>query len=214
MTTMTTGLELQNVSLSVGSRQLLSLSCSVAPGEVITVMGASGTGKSTLLAFIAGFLGDAFTAEGRVLLAGKELNAVPAEKRRIGLLFQDALLFPHLSVAANLKFGLARKVGESPRERDLRIELALDAIGLAGFGDRDPASLSGGQQSRVALMRLLLSEPKAILLDEPFSNLDMQLREEIRTFTFDTLRAANVPAFLVTHDLADAQAAGGKIIAL
>ena len=211
---MDTGLELQNVSLSVGSRQLLSLSCSVAPGEVITVMGASGTGKSTLLAFIAGFLGDAFTAEGKVLLTGKELNAVPAEKRRIGLLFQDALLFPHLSVAANLKFGLGRKVGESSRERDLRIELALDAIGLAGFGDRDPASLSGGQQSRVALMRLLLSEPKAILLDEPFSNLDMQLREEIRTFTFDTLRAANVPAVLVTHDLADAQAAGGKIIAL
>jgi len=211
---MDTGLELQNVSLSVGSRQLLSLSCSVAPGEVITVMGASGTGKSTLLAFIAGFLGDAFTAEGKVLLAGKELNAVPAEKRRIGLLFQDALLFPHLSVAANLKFGLGRKVGESPRERDLRVELALDSIGLAGFGDRDPASLSGGQQSRVALMRLLLSEPKAILLDEPFSNLDMQLREEIRTFTFDTLRAANVPAFLVTHDLADAQPAGGKIIAL
>ncbi len=211
---MNTGLELQNVSLRVGSRQLLALSCGVAPGEVITVMGASGTGKSTLLAFIAGFLGDAFTAEGKVFLAGKELNAVPAEQRRIGLLFQDALLFPHLSVAANLKFGLARKVGESPEARDSRIEQALETIGLAGFGDRDPASLSGGQQSRVALMRLLLSEPHAILLDEPFSNLDMQLREEIRTFTFDTLRAANVPAFLVTHDLADAQAAGGRIIAL
>jgi putative thiamine transport system ATP-binding protein len=109
---------------------------------------------------------------------------------------------------------LIRKVGESPEARDSLIEQALEKIGLAGFGDRDPSSLSGGQQSRVALMRLLLSEPHAILLDEPFSNLDMQLREEIRTFTFDTLRAANVPAFLVTHDLADAQAAGGEIIAL
>jgi len=211
---MNTGLELQDVSLSVGSRQLLSLSCTIAPGEVMTVMGASGTGKSTLLAFIAGFLGDAFTAEGKISLEGEALNPVPAEQRRIGLLFQDALLFPHLSVAENLKFGLVRTAGESRTDRDDRVEQALEEISLGGFGERDPASLSGGQQSRIALMRLLLSEPQAILLDEPFSNLDMQLRGEIRAFTFDSIRAANIPALLVTHDLADAQAAGGKILAL
>ena len=142
------------------------------------------------------------------------MNSVPAEQRRIGLLFQDALLFPHLSVAENLKFGLVRTAGESRKDRDGRVEQALEAISLGGFGDRDPASLSGGQQSRISLMRLLLSEPQAILLDEPFSNLDMQLRGEIRALTFDSIRAANIPALLVTHDLADAQAAGGKILAL
>ncbi|MDC1120027.1 ATP-binding cassette domain-containing protein, partial [Gammaproteobacteria bacterium] len=124
---MNTGLELQDVSLSVGSRQLLSLSCTIAPGEVMTVMGASGTGKSTLLAFIAGFLNEAFTAEGRIVLENKALNSVPAEQRRIGLLFQDALLFPHLSVADNLKFGLVRTAGESRKDRDDRVEQALEA---------------------------------------------------------------------------------------
>ena len=211
---MNAGLELQNVSLRVGTRPLLSLNCSVPPGEVMTVMGASGTGKSTLLAFVAGFLSDDFTAEGLIFLEGKVLNSVPAEQRRIGLLFQDALLFPHLNVAENLRFGLVRTQGESQTERDDRVEKALEGISMEGFGGRDPASLSGGQKSRVALMRLLLSKPKAILLDEPFSNLDVQLREEIRAFTFDAIRAANIPALLVTHDLEDAQATKGEVITL
>jgi len=198
------------VQIALQGRMLLALDTRIAPGEVLTVMGPSGSGKSTLLAFAAGFLTPAFTAGGRVCLAGREITALPAEQRGIGLLFQDPLLFPHLSVAGNLRFGLPRAVSD----KAARVEAALAQIGLAGFGERDPATLSGGQQSRVALMRLLLSAPRAVLLDEPFSTLDTALRHEIRELVFGRLREAGLPSLLVTHDHADAEAAGGRIITL
>ena len=199
-----------HVEIALRGRTLLTLDARIAPGEVLTVMGPSGSGKSTLLAFAAGFLSPAFAARGRVCLAGREITALPAERRGIGLLFQDPLLFPHLSVAGNLRFGLPR----GARGRAARVEAALAAIGLTGYGERDPATLSGGQQSRVALMRLLLCEPRAVLLDEPFSKLDTALRQEIRELVFGRLREAGLPSLLVTHDQADAEAAGGRIITL
>lgn len=201
-------LKLKNVKVSLNGRNLVDLSCNIAGGEIFTVMGPSGSGKSSLLAYIAGFLEPAFDTSGNIFIDGEDISALPAEQRKIGLLFQDPLLFPHLSIAGNLRFGLAR--GQSGKQKI--ISEGLQAIGLAGFEDRDPATLSGGQESRVALLRLLLSRPKAVLLDEPFSKLDTQLRQEIRTLVFDKLRAAELPTILVTHDEADAAAASGKVL--
>lgn len=203
-------LVLKDVQLALDGASLLTLDAEVGPGEILSVMGPSGSGKSTLLAFVAGFLAPAFEASGRVLLDGRDITGLPAERRGIGLLFQDPLLFPHLSVAGNLHFGLPR----AARDRAARVEAALDAVGLAGFGERDPTTLSGGQQSRVALMRLLLSAPRAVLLDEPFSKLDTALRQEMRQLVFGRLREAGLPSLLVTHDQADAEAAGGRILTL
>ena len=132
------------------------------------------------------------------------------EKRHVGLLFQDPMLFPHLSVGGNLLFGMPSDVSG----RRVRAEEALTRFGLKGFADRDPATLSGGQASRVALLRLLLSEPRAALLDEPFSKLDRHLRDDIRRFTFERLREAGLPSILVTHDPEDAEAAGGPVLEL
>ncbi|WP_254275529.1 ATP-binding cassette domain-containing protein [Halomonas sp. 3H] len=203
-------LTLQEIRIALAGKTLVEVDARIAPGEVLTVMGPSGSGKSTLLALVAGFLAPAFHASGRVLLNGLDLTGLPAEQRGIGLLFQDPLLFPHLSVAGNLRFGLPR----ATRDRTARIEQALVQIGLTGFGDRDPSTLSGGQQSRVALMRLLLSAPRAVLLDEPFSKLDTHLRREMRRLVLDQLREAGLPSLLVTHDRDDAEAAGGRVIEL
>ncbi len=203
-------LALKDVRLGLDGVTLLELDAEVGPGEILSVMGPSGAGKSTLLAFVAGFLAPAFAASGRVLLDGRDITGLAAERRGIGLLFQDPLLFPHLSVAGNLRFGLPRTAPDKAE----RIEAALSDIGLAGFDRRDPATLSGGQKARVALMRLLLSEPCAVLLDEPFSRLDTHLRHEMRRLVFDRLREAGLPSLLVTHDREDAEAAGGRIITL
>ncbi|SEN70470.1 putative thiamine transport system ATP-binding protein [Pseudorhodobacter antarcticus] len=190
----------------------LPVSLQVAGGEVATLMGPSGIGKSTLLDAIGGHLVYGFAVSGRVELAGRDMLALPTEARRIGVLFQDAMLFPHLSVGDNLAFGLARGVRGAARRA--AVEEALEQAGLAGFAGRDPATLSGGQRARAALMRALLAEPLALLLDEPFSRLDKELRAEIRAFVFDHLRARAIPALMVTHDASDAEAAGGVVVQL
>lgn len=189
------------------------LSLSVPPGTVTTLVGPSGIGKSTLLETIGGHLAHGLVMSGGVRLDGRDVTGLPPEARRIGVLFQDALLFPHLSVGDNLAFGLARRV-RGRAARRAAVERALEQGGLSGLHDRDPATLSGGQRARAALMRALLAEPKALLLDEPFSKLDARLRQEIRTFTFDHLRARGVPVLMVTHDDGDAAAADGPVIAL
>ncbi|MFN3825092.1 MAG: ATP-binding cassette domain-containing protein [Pseudorhodobacter sp.] len=188
------------------------LSLSVAPGEVATVMGPSGVGKSTLLDGIGGHLVLGFELAGEVRLNGRDVLALPAEARRIGALFQDAMLFPHLSVGQNLAFGLAAEVRGAARTT--AVAEALATAGLEGFADRDPATLSGGQRARAALMRAILARPEALLLDEPFSRLDAGLRAGIRAFVFDHLRAKGIPALLVTHDESDAEAAGGQVFRL
>mgnify|MGYP000891455419 CR=1 FL=1 len=202
------GLGLEDIRLCVGGRVIVSIAASVAPGEVLVVMGPSGAGKSSLLAYVAGLLSPEFEASGRVLLDGEDVTALPADRRRIGLLFQDPMLFPHLSVAGNLLFGLR----SSGPDRKARVEAALASAGLGSFGKRDPATLSGGEKARVALLRLLLSEPRAVLLDEPFSKLDAHLRGEIRRLVLDSIMRQGLPALLVTHDEEDARAAGGRVI--
>ncbi|MFP4138532.1 MAG: ATP-binding cassette domain-containing protein [Halomonas sp.] len=205
-----TALRLEEVRIALAGRLLVEVDAVINPGQVLTVMGPSGVGKSTLLAFIAGFLEPAFEASGRVTLGGRELTPLPAEARGVGLLFQDPLLFPHLSVAGNLRFGMPRRQAG----KRARVEQALAEVGLAGYGERDPATLSGGQQARVALLRLLLSRPGAALLDEPFSRLDRALRQETRRLVFERLGEAGLPCLLVTHDHEDAEAAGGPVITL
>lgn len=203
---------LEDVHIALDGKPLLGVDTTIAPGEVLTLMGPSGVGKSTLLAYIAGFLSPAFTASGKVRLGERELTQLLAEARRVGLLFQDPLLFPHLSVGGNLAFGMTAE-GSRP-ERTQRIEAALEEIGLDGFANRDPATLSGGQRSRVALMRVLLSKPCAMLLDEPFSKLDATLRGEMRQLVFQRVRQEGLPTLMVTHDAADAEAAAGRVIEL
>jgi putative thiamine transport system ATP-binding protein len=189
-----------------------ALSLRVEPGEVATLMGPSGIGKSTLLDAIGGHLAHGFKVSGRVELNGRDVLTQPAEARRIGVLFQDAMLFPHLSVGDNLAFGLAQSVRGAARST--AVEEALDQAGLAGFATRDPATLSGGQRARAALMRALLAKPEALLLDEPFSRLDAELRAEIRGFVFEHLRVRKIPGLLVTHDTSDAEAAAGAVVQL
>ncbi len=207
------GLVLQDVRIRLDGELLVAIDAAVAPGETLTLMGPSGVGKSTLLAFVAGFLGSDFEATGRVALNGRDVTALPAERRGIGLLFQDVLLLPHLSVGGNLLIGLRPDVrGREARHR--AIEAALAEFGLHGFAARDPATLSGGQAARVALTRTLLARPEALILDEPFSRLDAGLRGQIRELVFAESRKHGLPVLLVTHDPADAEAAGGRVIEL
>jgi putative thiamine transport system ATP-binding protein len=138
---------------------------------------------------------------------------LPAHLRGTGLLFQDDLLFPHLSVGGNLKFAIGSRNAGS-LERDALVEATLARAGLEGFAKRDPATLSGGQRARVSLLRVLLSEPRAILLDEPFSKLDPELRAQFRQYVFNEARLRMLPVLLVTHDAEDQVAAGGRMIEL
>ena len=206
-------LEKITISLKRGKKLIDGLSLNVAKGEIFTVMGPSGTGKSTLLDAVGGNLSENFDLNGEVTLNNQDLLVLPPEKRNIGILYQDAILFPHLSVGENLAFGLKdKKQGRTMRR--VEIDKALCQAGLDGFYDRDPATLSGGQRSRAALMRTLLSEPAALLLDEPFSKLDLDMREEIRSFVFSSIYNRNIPALMVTHDPTDAAAAKGSSVSI
>ena len=207
-------LALNGVAIAIGGRHLIrDLSIEIAPGDCLTVMGPSGCGKSSLLAFVSGTLDPAFEARGRVTLGDRLLDDAPPERRRLGMLFQDDLLFPHLSVGGNLAFALPAAVRGREARRE-RIDAALRDAGLAGYADRDPATLSGGQRARVALLRTLLAAPEALLLDEPFSKLDTALREDFRQLVFAHARTRGLPTILVTHDDADARAAGGTVLQL
>lgn len=170
----------------------------------------SGSGKSSLLSYLGGFLGPPFEATGETFLGDRQLDGLPAHERRVGILFQDDLLFPHLSVASNLMFSLPPGI-RGRKQRSAAVEQALAEADLEGFAGRDPATLSGGQRARVALLRTLLSQPQALLLDEPFSKLDAALRADFRSFVFDFARRARLPMVLVTHDAADAAATGGPV---
>ncbi len=206
------GLTLDQVVITKDAAPLVALDRHIAPGEVLTVMGPSGVGKSTLLSYVTGTLAGDFRGSGRVVLDGQDITDLPPHQRMVGILFQDDLLFPHLSVGANLAFGL--RPGGSRIDRRTRIEEALSEVGLEGFFDRDPATLSGGQKARVALMRMLLSNPCALLLDEAFSRLDTERRAQTRNLVFDRARALDLPVLMVTHDAEDAAAAGGEIVTL
>lgn len=204
-------LDLRGLTITSGDRTLVNLTLTITAGEVATIMGASGSGKSTALAAITGTLPPEFRRSGTIVLNGKDITERPTRLRGVGLLFQDPVLFPHLSVGGNLAFALPSHV-RTRAARQARIDEALASADLAGYADRDPATLSGGQKARVALLRTLLAEPQALLLDEPFSRLDTALRAQIRAFTFDRARQAGIPTLLVTHDAEDARSAQGPVL--
>lgn len=204
-------LVLDGVAISLPGRSLVKpFSLTIAPGAAVLLMGPSGSGKSSLLSAIGGDLGTPFTASGQMSLNGQTILPLPPEERRIGRLFQDDLLFPHLTVGENLLFGMAR--GARP-ERLARMRAALREAGLEGLEDRNPATLSGGQRTRAALFRALLAEPAAMLLDEPFAKLDQPLRQALRATVYDQLAARGIPTLVVSHDRADAPP-GARILQL
>ena len=177
----------------------------IGDGEIVTLMGPSGSGKSSLLALIAGDLEPPLAGRGTIISGADDISGLPPERRRIGRLFQDDLLFPHLTAAENLLFGMPR--GDW-KQRLAAIRDALASAGLEGFEARPPHTLSGGQRARVSVLRSLLAGPRAMLLDEPFNKLDAALRRDFRTFVFDHLTARGTPTLLVTHDRGDARDLG------
>ena len=186
------------------------ISVEVGPGELLALVGASGSGKTTTLRIAAGY--EAPDA-GTVTLGGADLTRVPPERRGFGMVFQHYALFPHMPVEQNVAFGLeARGVGKAERLEKARAALA--SVGLEGAGGRPIQSLSGGEQQRVALARALVIEPRALLLDEPLSNLDPTLRQTMRDDLRAMLRRVGVPALFVTHDQEDAFAIADRIALL
>ena len=197
------------LTLYLDDQPLLTLPpLAVAPGEVLTLMGPSGCGKSSLLAALAGVLppGGPIRLVGEIRLGERLLTPLAPQARRIGMLFQDDLLFAHLTVAENLMFGMPAHLKGMAARRACALE-ALAEVGLEGQADKLPGQLSGGQKARVSLLRALLAEPEALLLDEPFSRLDKPLRAAFRTLVFGRLKTLGMPALLVTHDEEDAPGA-------
>jgi putative thiamine transport system ATP-binding protein len=183
-------------------KRLLALQqLEINSGEIATLLGPSGSGKTTLLRWVLGEPLTGFEQQGELWLNGQRIDHYPIHLRKIGLLYQKGDLFPHLSVKENLLFALPRKYSKPQKQQ--RAEEALATIELASKRDAMPHHLSGGEQSRIALIRSLLAEPAALLLDEPFSALDSSLRSSIRQWTFAQIKQRNIPALLVTHDESD-----------
>jgi putative thiamine transport system ATP-binding protein len=179
---------------------LQSLDLEIPGGTIHTVMGPSGSGKSSLLAAISGTLAPGLVFKGDIHLNGRPLQALPTEQRGVGLLFQDDLLFAHMTVYENLLFAVP--AGPKP-ERVVAVMQGLRDLDMSALADADPATLSGGQRARVALMRALLAQPQALLLDEPFSKFDAALRARLRDFVFALVKKRHIPVLLVTHDRED-----------
>ncbi len=187
-----------------------NLSVEVGPGELLAIVGASGSGKTTTLRIAAGY---EVPDSGTVTVGGADITREPPERRGFGMVFQHYALFPHMPVEDNVAFGLEAR-GVSKAERLAKARAALASVGLEGAGGRAIQSLSGGEQQRVALARALVIEPRALLLDEPLSNLDPTLRQAMRDDLRAMLRRVGVPALFVTHDQEDAFAIADRIALL
>lgn len=177
------------------------LNFSLAAGDVVVIMGPSGCGKSSLLNFIAGVLEKPLLGSGDILMDDERLNEKPVEHRKMGLLYQEDLLFPHMTVGQNILYGM--KSSSDKKSRLEKLENVLEKASLQNFKQRYPDTLSGGQKARVSLLRTLVSEPRLMLLDEPFSKLDIQLRNDFKNYVFAELKLMQVPCLLVTHDPSD-----------
>ncbi|MCP1627770.1 putative thiamine transport system ATP-binding protein [Citrobacter amalonaticus] len=187
------------------------LTFEVVKGDIVTLMGPSGCGKSSLLSWMVGALTPPLHAGGELWLDEQRLDRLPTARRQIGILFQDALLFDHFTVGQNLLLALPARLKGAARQDAL--QHALERAGMAGLSSRDPATLSGGQRARVALLRALLAQPKALLLDEPFSRLDADRRADFRQWVFDEVRRLDIPVVQVTHDAQDVPP-GGHVLSL
>jgi thiamine transport system ATP-binding protein len=206
-----TALVVRDVTVMYGRRTVLDgVGLEVGPAEIVCLLGPSGSGKSTLLQVVAGLLRP---DSGCVRWQGGDLSTTPAHRRRFGLVFQDALLFPHLDVAGNVAYGL-RVAGRSRAEASARVADLLGLVGLDGYGPRGVATLSGGEAQRVALARALAPSPRLLLLDEPFGALDRDLRDRLAVDVRDLLHRLGTPAVHVTHDLVEADLVGDRVLRL
>lgn len=206
---MTSYLKIDAVGKSYGSTRVLhDVSLDVAPGDFTVLLGPSGCGKSTLLRIIAGLLE---SDTGKLVLQGDDITALPAWDRDIGLVFQNYALFPHMTVAENVAFGLDMR--NLPKaEIKARVAEALDAVRLGDLSTRKPAALSGGQQQRVAIARAIAIKPRLLLLDEPLSNLDAVLRASVRTELRDLHDRTGITTIMVTHDQAEALSIADRVV--
>ncbi len=204
-------LEAQNISLSYGKNAVLrDVSFRIEPGEFFALLGPSGSGKSTLLRLIAGFNRN---QGGRLLIDGLDVSGLAPQSRQVGMVFQNYALWPHMTVFDNVAFGLVeRKVPKADIRK--RVAAVLDVVGLADFADRRPNQLSGGQQQRVALARTIVIEPAILLLDEPLSNLDKNLRVQMRDELKKLQRTLGITTIFVTHDQEEAMTTADRMAVL
>ena len=204
-------LSIKHLNVTFGEQKVIDdLSLTADRGEFLTLLGPSGCGKTTTLRAIAGFVRP---AGGHILVDGRDFTTLPAHKRNIGIVFQSYALFPHLTVLENVAFGL-RMRHVAKKERQERAAAALEMVGLAKLTDRYPPQLSGGQQQRVAIARALVIEPSILLLDEPLSNLDANLRAELRQEIRNLQTRLGITTILVTHDQQEALAVSDRIALL
>lgn len=214
MSESTGGLDVRDVTVRYGSQDagdapaLDSVSLHIVVGEVVALTGASGCGKSTLLRAVAGLEP---LVSGSVSWNGADLRGVPPHKRNFGLMFQDGQLFAHMSVAKNIAYGLSVQKVAKP-ERGERVQELLDLVGLAGYGDRPVTELSGGERQRVALARSLAPRPELLMLDEPLSSLDRELRDRLADDLAEMLRATGTTALMVTHDVHEAETIADRVL--
>ena len=196
-----TKLELVNLVKRFGEVVAVNgVNLSVAPGSLVALLGPSGCGKTTTLRMIAGLEPP---SSGDILFDGESVRGTPPERRNIGMVFQRYVLFPHMNVEKNVSFGL-RMRGVDRGEVDRRVAEVLGVVQLTGFGKRFPSQLSGGQQQRVAIARTVVTDPRLLLMDEPLSNLDAKLREEMRSFIIDLQKRLGITTVFVTHDQVEA----------
>jgi putative spermidine/putrescine transport system ATP-binding protein len=204
-------LELEALSKRFGDHAAVDgLSLGVEKGEFVSLLGPSGCGKTTTLQMIAGFVEP---SGGAIRLDGRDLLAIKPARRGLGIVFQSYALFPHMTVAENVSFGLEMQRVVAA-ERSTRVAETLQLVGLANFAGRFPRQLSGGQQQRVALARALVIRPQILLLDEPLSNLDAKLREEMQIELRQIQRTVGTTTILVTHDQAEAMALSDRIVVM
>ena len=204
-------LVLEGLTMRYGAHTVVDgLDLAVRRGEFISLLGPSGCGKTTTLQMIAGFV---HPLAGSIHLDGVDLTEVKPNKRGLGVVFQSYALFPHYTAAQNVAFGLEMR-NVPPAERARRVAEALDLVGLSGFADRHPKRMSGGQQQRVALARALVIKPSILLLDEPLSNLDAKLREEMQIELRSIQRTVGTTTLLVTHDQSEAMALSDRIVVM
>lgn len=186
------------------------VSLEIAKGDLVTLLGPSGCGKTTTLRMIAGF---EFPSSGEIVLDGEKINSLPPHKRDMSMVFQSYAIFPHLTVFENIAYGLnVKKMAKNEIQK--KVDWVLGLVHLEGFGSRSPGQLSGGQQQRVALARALVMEPKVLLMDEPLSNLDAKLREEMRTEIRRIQKTLNITSVYVTHDQIEAMTLSDKIVVM